>query len=322
MKGVRIEKTGGPEVLQYVSDLAMPQPGDGEILVKNEYIGLNYIDTYYRTGLYASPKPEILGCEAESVVVAVGRGDTHGHQAGDRVCWVGKVAYAEYSVVAAARAIRMPASLRASYGAGSLIQGLTALTLVRESYRVQPNDWVLVQAAAGGCGLWLCQLLRAIGARTIGTASSAPKLELARRNGATHTVNYATEDLVQAVQRITAGAGVRVVYDGVGQATFEQSLEVLAPLGSLVSFGNASGDVPPFTIRRLSPKNLTLLRPSLFGYIPTRDRFEHYANELFDFMARENLDPHIHHVYPLQEVAKAHEDIEGRKTTGKLLLKP
>ncbi|KAK5168489.1 hypothetical protein LTR04_006657 [Oleoguttula sp. CCFEE 6159] len=323
MKGVIIEKTGGTDVLQYKTDLPVPQPKEGEILVKNDYIGINYIDTYFRTGLYPTGGfPYTLGREAEGTVVSTGSGNTFNLSTGDRVVWLATGAYAEYTAAPATHAIKIPDAVPETHAAAALLQGLTALTLIREAHHVQKGDWVLVHAAAGGVGLWLCQLLRAVGAKTIGTASTAEKIELAKKNGADHMIDYSKDDVVSKVKELTDGKGVVAVFDGVGKTTFDASMECLARKGSMVSFGNASGAVPPVTIARLSAKNARLLRPTLFNYIATRDEFETYANELFAFMTKDKMDVRIHEIYPLQEVARAHQDLEGRKSTGKLLLKP
>ena len=215
-------------------------------------------NSYFRTGLYPATLPRILGVEGEGVVAAVGTGETYSLQRGDRIVWTssgvgGSGGYAEYTTTSASRVIKIPRSIPATHAVAALIQGLTALTLVREAHAVQKDDWVLVHAAAGGCGLWLCQILRHLGARTIGTASSEAKLALARDHGAGWTINYSTEDWVKRVKEITEGNGVIAVFDGVGQATFDSDLDVLARKGSLVSFGNASGDVAPFSIRSAKP---------------------------------------------------------------------
>ncbi|KAH9909155.1 NAD(P)-binding protein [Xylariomycetidae sp. FL2044] len=335
MKAVLIDKNGGTEVLQHRTDIPVPAVVDGQILVKNDYVGINFIDTYYRSGLYAPPQfPYILGRDGEGTVVKTGGGDTGGIKEGDKVVWMGEGGYAEYTSVPGAKAIKIPPGIGPKTATAALLQGLTALTLVREAHPVQEGDWVLVHAAAGGTGLWLCQLLRAIGAHTIGTASTAEKAELARRAGAEHVVNYGTgagsgghEDVKARVAELTGGRGCIAVFDGVGRATFDLSLECVARKGSLVSFGNASGAVPPVTIARLSAKNCKLLRPTLFNYVSTRDEFEHYTRELFDFIGgggggREGFDVRIHDVYPLSEIKRAQDDLEGRKTTGKLLLDP
>ncbi|CAG8961619.1 hypothetical protein HYFRA_00006155 [Hymenoscyphus fraxineus] len=323
MKGVLIEKTGGVEVLQYKTDLPVPSPKEGEILVRNEFIGVNYIDTYFRTGLYPAPKPEILGREAEGTVISIGSGNKYNIQEGSRVVWLGTSAYAEYSAVSAEKAYVLPEELPAGIGAAALLQGLTALTLIRESHPVQAGDFILVHAAAGGVGLWLCQLLKALGAHTIGTSSTQAKMDEATANGAEFMVNYKTEtDFVGKIKEITKGEGVRAVFDSTGKDQFENDLEVLARKGSLVSFGNSSGAVPPFVISRLAPKCLKLLRPQLFGYISTREEYEKYCGELFDFILKDKMNVKIHETYPLADIQRAHTDIESRKTTGKLLLKP
>lgn len=322
MCGVLIEKTGGSEVLQYKTDLPVPTLSAGEVLIKNSFIGINYIDTYFRTGLYPSPKPEILGREAEGTVADVAdSGNLYNIKKGDYVVWMGMSAYAEYSVCKADKVHVVPEAMRKRPGeaAAALLQGLTALTLIREAYAVQKGDWVLVHAAAGGVGLWLCQLLKATGARVIGTASTPEKRDLAKENGAEVVVDYA--DLGPTVQEKTGGAGVAAVFDSVGKSTFDSSLDAVARKGTLVSFGNASGAVPPLTIARLSAKNVKILRPTLFGYIYTREEYEKYAAELFNFIIKDKLNVRIHEVYPLKDVKRAHDDIEGRKTTGKLLLK-
>ncbi|KAF4637736.1 hypothetical protein G7Y89_g338 [Cudoniella acicularis] len=323
MKGVLIEKTGGVEVLQYKTDLPVPSPKEGEILVKNNFIGINYIDTYFRTGLYSVPKPEILGREAEGTIVSTGPGELYGMKTGDRVVWMASGAYAEFTAVPAAKSHVIPPALEPGIAAAALLQGLTALTLIREAHFVQKGDWVLVHAAAGGVGLWLCQLLKAVGAKVIGTSSSEEKMKLAKENGAQEMVNYKTEkDFVKRIKEITSGEGVAVVFDSTGKDQFENDLEVVARKGSLVSYGNSSGAVPPFSISKLSAKNIKLLRPTLFNYIYTREEFEKYSAELFDFIIKDKMNVKIHEIYPLAEVARAHTDIEGRKTTGKLLLKP
>ncbi|KAL1625224.1 NADPH:quinone reductase [Neofusicoccum ribis] len=277
MRGVIIEKNGGPEVLQYKTDLPVPEAKAGEVLVKNEYIGINFIDTG---------------------------------------------SYAEYSAVAASHAIKTPAAVSSeAAAAAAMFQGLTALTLVREAHRVEAGDWVLVHAAAGGVGLWLCQLLGALGARVVATASTPEKLALAGRHGAEVLVRYTEEDVVAKVKEVTGGEGVAAVFDGVGKTTFDVSMECVRRKGSLVCFGNASGPVPPVNILRLMDKNVKLLRTNLARYITTRDEFQHYGNELLELMTKFNLDARIHEIYPLAEVARAHQDIESRKTSGKLLLK-
>lgn len=310
--------------MEYKTDLPVPVPKEGEVLVKNEFIGINYIDTYFRTGLYPSPLPLILGREGEGEIISLGPGgELNGLKKGDRVVWMGTSAYAEYTATSAAKAYAIPSALAPSVASAALLQGLTALTLIREAYHVQKGDWVLVHAAAGGVGLWLVQLLKAVGAKTIGTASTAEKIALAKENGANFMVNYKEEkDFVGKIKEITGGEGVRAVFDSTGKDQFDNDLEVVARNGTVVSYGNSSGAVPPFSISKLATKNVKVLRPTLFNYIYTREEFDKYTAELFDFIIKDNMNAKIHETYPLAEVARAHQDLEGRKTTGKLLLKP
>ncbi|PNS18642.1 hypothetical protein CAC42_5181 [Sphaceloma murrayae] len=323
MKGVIIGKTGGVDVLDYKTDLPLPVPKQDQVLVRNSYIGVNYIDTYFRTGLYPAPSyPYMLGREASGTVVSVPSGATHGFKEGDHVVYMAEAAYGEYTAAPAARVSKIPEGLAEDVAAAALLQGLTALTLIKEAYEVKKGDWVLVHAAAGGVGLWLCQLLRAVGAKTIATASTEEKRKLAKENGADVLVGYGEEEVKAAVKENTNGAGVKAVFDGVGKSTFDLSLDVLARKGTLASFGNASGAVPPFAISRLSAKNAKVARPTLFNYIATEEEFETYTSQLWDFILKDKINVKIHETYPLQDVARAHTDIEGRVTTGKLLLKP
>jgi NADPH2:quinone reductase len=266
--------------------------------------------------------PYMLGREAEGTIVSVGpSGNLYDFKISDKVVWMSTDAYAEYSAVPAEKAYLIPSGIKPGVAAAGILQGLTALTLIREAYHVKAGEWVLVHAAAGGVGLWLVQLLRAVGAKVIGTASTPEKIELAKKNGAEFTINYSHESVVEKVKEFTGGVGVAAVFDGVGKATFEDDLQILARKGTLASFGNASGAVPPFAISRLAAKNLKILRPTLFNYLYTREEFEQYAGELFQFILKGDIDVRISEIYPLQEVARAHTDLEGRKTTGKLLLK-
>ena len=284
---------------------------------------LTLLFRYFRSGLYPAPQfPYILGREGEGTVVKSGGGETYGLKDGDKVVYMCEGAYAEYVAAPAAKAIKVPSGMAPGQAAASILQGLTALTLIREAHHVNKGDWVLVHAAAGGTGLLLCQLLKAVGANTIGTASTPEKVEAATKAGATHMINYSHEDVKSKVMELTNNAGCIAIFDGVGKDTFDLSMECLARKGSMVSFGNASGAVPPVTVARLSPKNARLLRPTLFNYIVTREEFEHYTNELFGFIQKGQLDIKVHKTYPLSEVATAHKDLEGRKTSGKLLLDP
>lgn len=247
MCGVLIEKTGGTEVLQYRTDLPVPTPKEGEVLVKNDIIGINYIDTYFRSGLYPSPKPEILGREAAGHVVALGPG-VDGFSKSDRVVWVGSRGYAEYTAAPAAKSIKIPDAITTSDACAAILQGLTALTLVEEAHKVEKGDWVLVLAASGGVGGWLCQILRAKGAHTIATVGSLGKVQVAKESGAEIVLVEGQADVQEEIMQKTGGEGVIAVFDGVGKSTFDRSLEVIARKGTVVSFGNASGAVEPFAI--------------------------------------------------------------------------
>ena len=324
MKGIWIEKTGGVEVLQYRTDLAVPQPKDDEVLVRNEIAGVNFIDTYYRTGLYASPKPEILGREAVGYIAAppspAVATEYPGLAAGARVAWMHTGGYAEYTAVPAASVLPVPADLPADTACAALLQGLTALTLITEAYNVQPGDWILVPAAAGGVGGLLCQLLRARGAHVIAAASTEAKREMARRSGAEVAVGY--DEVLDAVATHTDGAGVHAVFDGVGNATWATAMAAVARRGTVASFGNASGAVEPIRLASLAAKNVKVCRPTLFNYLTTRAEKERYTAELWELVRGGKLEVPIHAVYPLAEAARAQEDLEGRRTTGKLLLRP
>ncbi|KAF1993158.1 NAD(P)-binding protein [Amniculicola lignicola CBS 123094] len=325
MKAVQIDKNGGVEVLQY-KDVPVPELKEGQVLVKNEFIGINYIDTYFRAGLYPLPHtPYILGREGSGTVVSRHASAPADLQPGTRVVYMGEHAYAEYTPASAKYTIPIPSSVDAKVAAASTLQALTALTLIREAHKVEKGDWVLVTAAAGGVGLWLCQLLRAVGARTIATASTQEKRKLAEENGAEVTVEYHEEDreaFTRKVVEITGGEGVAAVFDSVGKVTFDACLACVRRKGSMVSFGNASGAVTGFALGRLAAKNVKLVRPTLFNYIFTREEFKGYADELWSFITNDKLNVQIHDVYPLKDIVRATQDIEGRKTTGKLLLRP
>ncbi|GHJ84085.1 hypothetical protein NliqN6_0487 [Naganishia liquefaciens] len=325
MNAVLCTREGGPEVLEYRTDVPVPQPQPGHVLVKNTTIGINYIDTYFRSGLYPSKKPEILGRDGEGEVVALGdAGETYGLKQGDRVVYLGTGSYAQYTSIPALHVAKIPDAVPPTIACAALLQGLTALTLIRESHEARTGEWYLVHAAAGGVGLWLVQLLKALGARVIGTASTQEKITQAKAAGAEVMLNYSEPgfDLVAAVMDATGGQGVDAVYDGVGKDTFEDDLKVVRRKGSVVSFGNASGAVPPFAITKLAPKCIKLARPQLFGYVATRPEFERYTNELFTLIADGKVDVLVHGTYALQDVQQAHRDLEGRKTMGKVLLRP
>ncbi|KAK0715144.1 hypothetical protein B0H67DRAFT_644927 [Lasiosphaeris hirsuta] len=324
MSGILIDAPGGADVLQWKTDLPVPQLQDGEILVRNEFIGINYIDTYFRTGLYKAPFPLVTGKEAGGVVVASSSPE---FKEGDRVGYISDHAYAELTALPAAKAVLLPAGITTEQAAASLLQGLTALTFVREAagikqeLGVSEGPWTLVHAAAGGTGSQLVQILSVMGAKIIGTAGSPEKCELARKNGAQWVIDSRSEDVAARVKEITSGRGVDVIFDGVGKATFDLDLEIIARKGTLIVFGNASGPVDPVNLLRLSPKNIKLMRPVLLSYIVTKEEWRSYATELFDLIAAEKIKIAVFKTYPLSEVRQAHEDLEGRKSTGKLLLK-
>ncbi|USP76058.1 putative quinone oxidoreductase [Curvularia clavata] len=325
MKAVYIEKTGGTEVLTY-NDVPVPEPKEGEVLVKNEFIGINYIDTYFRSGVYKPPHfPYVLGREGAGTIAATGPNAPADLKTGTRVAYMGQSAYAEYVAAPVNYTVPLPDSISTKTAAASLLQALTAVTLIRDAYPVQKGDWILVTAAAGGVGLWLCQLLKAVGARVIATASTEEKRSLAKQNGAEVLLEYHEEDrdvFVKKVLEITGGEGVHAVFDSVGKSTFDSSLAVVRRKGTMCSFGNASGPVEGFALARLSAKNVKLVRPTLFNYLATREEVLAASNELWKFIEKDGLNVRIHDVYPLKDIVKATQDIEGRKTTGKLVLTP
>lgn len=252
-KAVVVEKVGGPEVLDFRTDHPIPTPQEGQVLVKNTLSGINFIDTYFRTGLYPSPKPEVLGREAVGVIVALGpKAEEHGFKVGDRVVWLGNGAYAEYSAAPVTQMMKLPATLSDVDAVGSYLSGLTALALVQEAYKVKAGDWVLLHAAAGSTGILMTQILKAIGAKVIGTAGGPEKTGFVRSLGADHVIDYRSEagkDWVNEVKRVTGSQGVDVVYDSVGKDTWEGDLEVVKRKGTIVWFGNASGPVPPLPLK-------------------------------------------------------------------------
>ncbi|KAG0304562.1 NADPH:quinone reductase [Dissophora globulifera] len=321
MHAVQIPKHGDSSVLAYVS-VPKPSPKPDQVLIKVAYAGVNFIDTYQRSGLYPQVLPFILGREGSGEIVELGS-DVKDLKVGDRVAFLGPSSYAEYDAVSTTSVAKLPDAVNLEMGAALLLQGLTAWSLVRQAYNVQKGDWVLVHAAAGGVGLLLCQMCKVLGANVIGTTSTDAKAQLAKENGADHVVDYSKgyDSLVEKVNELTGSKGVHVVFDGVGAATFDASLKVVRRLGTVVSFGNASGSVPPVNIMRLAEKNIRLMRTTLFKYITTREEFDSLSAELLQLVADNKLDFAIHKVYPIQDVKQAHDDLERRKTTGKLLLK-
>ncbi len=321
MLAVRVERTGGPDVLS-VQDIAAPSPREGEALVKIAASGVNFIDTYQRSGLYKLQLPFTLGQEAAGTVEKVGAG-VRSVAVGDRVAYTGVMgAYAEYAAVPEDRLVKLPDGASFDVGAAAMLQGMTAHYLATTTCQLAPGKTCLVHAAAGGVGLLLVQIARLKGAQVIGTTGDATKAKLAREAGADHVILYRTEDVLQRVKEITGGRGVDVVYDGVGKATFDASLQSVAPHGLLAMFGNASGAVPPFDLLRLQDNARYLCRPRLGEHIATRKDLEWRAGEVLGWIAAGKLKIRIHHKYPLKDAAQAHRDLEGRKTSGKLLLVP
>ena len=322
MKAIQVAQTGGPEVLTVV-DLPVPTPKASEAVVKIEASGVNFIDVYFREGRYTSPVPFINGQEGAGVVTEIGS-DVRDLKVGDRVTYTGALgSYAEYAAVPAARLVKIPEGLSFEQAAAAMLQGMTAHYLVFSTYKLQPGETALVHAAAGGVGLLLVQMAKKIGARVIATAGTEEKAQLARDAGADEVIVYTQADFETETRRLTNDQGVHVVYDGVGKATFEKDLNVMRPRGYVVLFGGASGAVPPFDLIKLSQKgSLYVTRPTLAHYTATREELEGRANDVLQMIVDGKVKLRIHNVYPLTEAAQAHRDLEGRKTTGKLLLKP
>lgn len=322
-KAIRFARTGGPEVLEYV-DVEVGDPGPGEARVRNHAIGVNFIDTYFRSGLYPLDLPNGLGQEAAGVVEAVGEGVTH-VKPGDRVAYAARPngAYSQLRVMPADVLVHLPDAIPFETGAAMLLQGLTVQYLLKQTYAVQPGETILFHAAAGGVGLIACQWARALGVNLIGTVGSNEKAALARQRGAAHVINYRDEDVVQRVLEITNGAKVPVVYDSVGKDMFTRSLDCLRPRGLMVSFGNSSGPVPPFALNELSARgSLYITRPTLQSYAATRAQRDAMAADLFDMVASGKVSIDIHQRFPLADAAQAHIALEGRRTTGKTILLP
>ena len=322
MKAIRIKTVGGPEVLT-LEDVPEPKPGPGQAVVKLEAAGLNYIDIYYRTGLYKAELPLTLGLEGGGVVTEVGPNVTE-VRVGDRVAYTGVPgAYAELAAVPAARLVKLPDGLDGKSGAAAMLQGMTAHYLSHTTYPLKSGDWCLVHAAAGGVGLLLCQMAKMRGARVIGTVSTEAKAKLAREAGADEVILYTKQDFEAEVKRITGGAGVQVVYDSVGKTTFDKSLGCLALRGTLALFGQSSGPVAPFDAAILNQKgSLFLTRPSLFHYVATREELLQRSGDVLGWIKVGKLKLRIDLTLPLAQAAEAHRQLEGRQTTGKVLLIP
>lgn len=321
MRAIQVPTPGGPEQLQLV-DIPAPSPGVGQVLVKVVFSGVNYIDTYYRTGLYKSELPIAIGMEAAGVVESVGP-DVRGVAAGERVAYcMARGSYAEYAVVPAWQVVKVPGGVGLDIAGAALLQGMTAHYLTHSTFSLKAGDTALVHAAAGGTGLLVVQMARMLGARVIGTVSTEAKAAIAREAGANEVVLYNVQDFAAEAKRLTDGRGVDVVYDSVGAATFLKSLDSLRPRGMLASFGNASGPVPAVEPLVLSQKgSLFLTRPTLAHYTATPEELQWRAGEVLNWIAAGRLKIKIHRTYSLAEARQAHLDLESRATSGKLLLK-
>jgi NADPH2:quinone reductase len=320
---IRIHAPGGPNALRY-EEITIPTPGPGEVLIRHTAIGLNYIDVYFRTGLYPTDMPCIPGLEGAGVIEDIGPGVTS-LRTGDRIAYASRPmgAYAQLRTMPANRVVKIPPGITDENAAAAMLKGMTAEYLLRRTYPVKKSDTILFHAAAGGVGLIACQWANALGATVIGTVGSHEKAELARKNGCTHVINYNTENFVARVRDITHGKGVPVVYDSVGQSTFLQSLDCLSPRGVMVSFGNASGPVQPFSPALLSQKgSLYLTRPTMMDYTATTEDYQQSAQALFDVMNSGAVRISIGQSYALKDAANAHRDLESRKTTGSSILIP
>lgn len=320
MRAIQVHKTGGPEMLQLV-ELPVPEPGAGQVLVRVEASGINFIDTYLREGRYPAPLPFTPGQEAAGTVEALGEG-VERFRKGDRVAWTGtRGTYAEYALAPASDLLPLPEHISFEQAAAMMTQGLTAHYLAFDTYKIQPGDTVLVHAGAGGVGLLLTQVAKRLGARVLATVSTEEKAELSREAGADRVILYTQASFVDAVKEETAGKGLPVVYDSVGKTTFEDSLKCLRPRGLLALYGASSGAVPPFDLIRLSTAgSLYVTRPTLKNYVQTRAELEERAHAIFSWVAGGELKVRIGHRYSLEQAEQAHRDLEGRRTTGKVLL--
>ena len=322
MQAIQVSKVGGPEVLT-LTDLPVPSPKPNEALVEIKASGVNFIDVYFREGRYPTQLPFVNGQEAAGVVVQTGS-EVTSVQRGDRVAYTGALgSYAQYAAVPDSRLVKIPDELNFEQAAAAMLQGMTAHYLLYSTYPLKKDETALIHAAAGGVGQLLVQMAKRIGARVIGTAGTQEKAHLAREAGADECIVYTEADFETETRRLTDGKGVDVVYDGVGQATFDKDLNVLRPRGYLVLFGGSSGAVPPFDLIKLSQKgSLFITRPTLAHYTATREELEWRAGDVLQWIARGELKLRIHKTYPLASAAHAHRDLEVRKTTGKLLLIP
>jgi NADPH:quinone reductase len=321
MKAVFIEQPGGIDAMRY-GDFPTPQPAPGEVLVKIAYSGVNFIDTYHRSGLYKLPLPAVLGSEASGTVEKLGDGVT-GLKPGDRVAYtLARGSYADYQAVPASNLVRIPEGVDDATAAASMLQGCTAHYLTHSTFPLKRGQTTLVHAAAGGTGRLIVQMAAMIGARVIATVGTEAKAKLTLSDGASDAILYSTQDFVAETKRLTDGKGVEVVYDGVGQATLLKGFDCLKPRGMMVAFGNASGPAAPVDLLMLSQKgSLYVTRPTLFTYIASREDLEWRTSDIFRWIGEGKLKINIDKIYPLYEAAQAQRDLEGRKTTGKLLLK-
>ncbi|MCU1335115.1 MAG: Alcohol dehydrogenase, zinc-binding domain protein [Bryobacterales bacterium] len=321
MKAVYIEQTGGVDVMRY-GDFPTPQPGPGEVLVKVAYSGVNFVDTYFRSGLYKAPLPAVLGSEASGKVEKLGEGVTQ-FKPGDRVAYaMARGSYAEFHAIPAGQLVKIPDNVDDATAAAAMLQGCTAHYLTHSTFLLKGGQTTLVHAAAGGTGRLIVQMATMIGARVIAAVGSEAKAKITLGDGASAAILYDQQDFVAETKRLTDGKGVEVIYDGVGQATFLKGLDCLKPRGMMVAFGQSSGPVAPFDVLLLSQKgSLYVTRPTLATYIASREDLEWRTSDLFRWIGEGKLKIHIDKIYPLAEAAQAHRDLEGRKTTGKLLLK-
>lgn len=322
MKAIQVPKTGGVEVLSFL-DLPAPQPKPNEVVVKIAASGVNYIDVYFREGRYPITPPFILGQEASGIVSETGS-NVKDFKAGERVAYTGITgAYAEYEAVPAERLVRLPTGITDHQAAAAMLQGMTAHYLTHSTYPLKKGDIALIHAAAGGVGLLLVQMAKALGARVIGTVSTEEKAKLAREAGADEVIFYTKQDFEAETKRLTDGKGVHVIYDGVGKTTFDQDLNCLRPRGYLALFGASSGPVPLFDLSKLAQKgSLFITRPTLVHHIASHEELQQRATDVLNMIASGKLKLRIEHLYALKDAQQAHRDLEGRKTTGKLLLIP
>lgn len=323
MSAIVLEKPGDASQLQWRTDYQVPSLVENQVLIRNDYAGVNFMDTHFRSGRYPTAYPVILGGEGAGIVAAVHPSVANYFKPGDRVAFLTKSgSYAQYTAVSADRVVHVPEDISSKVAASHLAQGLTAVTLLREAHIVNPGEWILVHGASGGVGSLLVQLCASMGARVIATASSAEKAAAVKELGAEYVVDTSQEDWVARVGEITAGHGADAIFDPIGQATFEGDLQAIARKGDLVCFGNASGKIPPVDVLKLGgTKNIKLGYPTVFAYLETREETQRYAEELFDMIRRGVLRVDGYKIYELKNVGTAHEELEGRKAGGKVVLR-